>query len=145
MVTTAASSQAQHSGRERSATLRLTYIKNTANSWAVGHPSTRKLRQEDQLQAIFSCTASSKPAGAVKSCQKQVRMPPSSQHFKAGFQPFLQSPGSQLGGSCSGTLASLEVWQIPYTPHAGANMDAVLWALPKKIFSPSVEAPINVV
>lgn len=81
--------------------------------------------------------ASSKSAG--------VRVPPGSQHFSAGFQPFLQSPGSQLGGICSGTLASFEVWQIPYTPYAGANMDAVVWAFPKKIFSPSAETPINVV
>lgn len=76
--------------------------------------------QHREVEAGSSCIASSKLDGVMKSCQKQVRMLPSSQHFRAGFKTF-SAKSWVSGGSCSGTLASLEVWQIPYTPYAGAK------------------------
>lgn len=147
MVTSAASRQAQpHSGREihgaylTSVTLRPTYVKNTANSWAVGHPALggeagRSVQGHLQLHSKLKARWGSEELS--KASKNATKL------------PALQCRGSSLFckalGLSSGTLASLKVWQIPYSPYAGANMDAVVWALPKKIFSPSAEAPINVV
>lgn len=77
------------------------------------HPSMRKLRQENQkFNATFGFIVSSKPPGAMKTCEKQGRTPPSFQRFLEGVRPFWQSPGSWLGDRGSGIPASL--WQIPH-------------------------------